>query len=256
MRFTPTRVGKTPSGLRRRILMAVHPHAGGENFDTVQFSVMLDGSPPRGWGKLPPNQGKPAPPRFTPTRVGKTRWPRRSSPPPPVHPHAGGENFGRGSARPACGGSPPRGWGKLFGELGQISRDRFTPTRVGKTFRPIVRRASTAVHPHAGGENALVAASLVADFGSPPRGWGKRVVVLAFRRATPVHPHAGGENGPSLMCAEAMYGSPPRGWGKHFSADVAALAIPVHPHAGGENAHRRRRWVDRDRFTPTRVGKT
>ena len=112
-RFTPTRVGKTAT--------------------TPVISVILAGSPPRGWGKLMHLVVRRRDERFTPTRVGKTRragqllshrpvhpprvWGKRRwlfAPAPlcPVHPHACGENLRRNRCYRSFHGSPPRVWGK------------------------------------------------------------------------------------------------------------------------------------------------
>ena len=71
-RFTPTRVGKTALAAALAAANSVHPHAGGENFQSGRI-IHLFG-------------------RFTPTRVGKTQGPALLA------------NF--------ANGSPPRGWGK------------------------------------------------------------------------------------------------------------------------------------------------
>ena len=133
MRFTPTRVGKTVFKRWLVLLVSVHPHAGGENYLSWLLQIFYD--------------------RFTPTRVGKTGCMMLIVGICPVHPHAGGENGCPGSAAP--------------------SRGRFTPTRVGKTHPQEIPGEGSSVHPHAGGENSPPVVSLLAYYGSPPRGWGK-----------------------------------------------------------------------------------
>ena len=51
VRFTPTRVGKMPSGSGCTRQTPVHPHARGE--DKTEFDLQLpgNGSPPRAWGR-------------------------------------------------------------------------------------------------------------------------------------------------------------------------------------------------------------
>ena len=156
IRFTPTRVGKT-AGLRDwRFDFAVHPHACGENGHR-QWAAGGSG-------------------RFTPTRVGKTIILKRKKPPATVHPHACGENDGVFAAILIEAGSPPRVWGKLrHGHQVRLVL-RFTPTRVGKTWRQPVQLVRPAVHPHACGENFLNVRTGKTFCGSPPRVWGK----LAF----------------------------------------------------------------------------
>ena len=133
-----------------------------------------------------------------------------------VHPHAGGENSRLPHSAGASNGSPPRGWGKLFVAIISPLRERFTPTRVGKTCYANQRKP--------------------ADAGSPPRGWGK----LLEERLVLWH----------------VLGSPPRGWGKQYPPPHGEECEPVHPHAGGENHRTAREEQLASRFTPTRVGKT
>ncbi len=194
-RVTPTRVGKTwikcwawgtssrsppPGGGKRPwscnkyARWSVHPHAGGENGLFGYDARIFCGSPPRGWGKRRIDRQMRALTRFTPTRVGKTEGKRKQK----------RERYG----------SPPRGWGKLVDERLEQPFERFTPTRVGKTRRGIAQYLIVPVHPHAGGENARRAAQGRPQYGSPPRGWGKRVGSGQDKRYHAVHPHAGGEN--------------------------------------------------------------
>ena len=132
---------------------------------------------------------------------------------------------------------------------------RFTPTRVGKTHRHDADLSTSAVHPHARGENGVRWHESHLNVGSPPRAWGKlghgegvvgrarftptRVGKTArsphLPPSRPVHPHARGENDHPGRRQVHVPGSPPRAWGK--LADVFCNS-------------------SRHRFTPTRVGKT
>src|SRR5690606_38654866 len=73
--------------------------------------------------------------------------------PPPVHPHARGDDFVRPLPSTESGGTPPRAWGRHglagAGGLGQ----RYTPTRVGTTIGETMTSGSTSVHPHARGDD-------------------------------------------------------------------------------------------------------
>src|SRR5207245_46358 len=111
------------------------------------------------------------------------------------------------------------------------------------------------VHPHACGEDAIIAASCNAPAGSPPRMWGRLPAfrqVKAQHRFTPthvgktvtnptfsathaVHPHACGEDGLQLLQHLRHHGSPPRMWGRLNGVKTS---------------------FGRNRFTPTHVGKT
>ena len=71
-RFTPTGVGKTRRAPSARRPPAVHPHRCGENALVNRHGEIPRGSPPQVWGKHPAPEPTTAPPRFTPTGVGKT----------------------------------------------------------------------------------------------------------------------------------------------------------------------------------------
>jgi len=175
-----------------------------------------DGSPPRVWGKLPRWQifarwGKVHPhacgendhhrrlfetaERFTPTRVGKTTMVVGGRRQDEVHPHACGEN--RRGRVPAGG------------------RVRFTPTRVGKTRRGGRSSQGRTVHPHACGENVRTTPISARHAGSPPRVWGKLVLVVVVISASRFTPTRVGKTGRRL---------------------VLRIEDEVHPHACGENS--------------------
>ena len=258
-RSTPTRVGKTVGNQSILQLPKVHPHACGENDDAdippylwgrstptrvgktpLEFGELLElrGPPPRVWGKL--NNAADqflTHLRSTPTRVGKTRsgW--------------GGLYWGIGP--------PPRVWGKRYGCYGNFPMLRWsTPTRVGKTSDCVLSCFSSAVHPHACGENFLCRYHRYRRAGPPPRVWGKQCAPHFGVRNTAVHPHACGEN--YKLDINSMYasGPPPRVWGKHiynvfrcinsrstptrvgktYSTAKTCNCLMVHPHACGENS--------------------
>ncbi len=173
--------------------------------------------------------------RFTPTRVGTILVP--------------------GTPLPTVRGSPPRAWGQFLSaqlihrqhrftptrvgtmsllSLARVLSVRFTPTRVGTIQVAIKRLPCESVHPHARGDNFLIA--LVASFvsGSPPRAWGQCKLLDVFgmdERFTPtrvgtiggdveieskvaVHPHARGDNYTQESHPARPCGSPPRAWGQ------------------------------------------
>ena len=192
--------------------------------------------------------------RFIPTRVGKAAPEAADVRAAAVHPHAGGESYIANSDPPSRAGSSPRGWGKQPGQIRRLVEERFIPTRVGKAARSIFSQSGSTVHPHAGGESAMIADGCRDISGSSPRGWGKlddRVIQTVGQRFIPtrvgkargyrflsvpgsVHPHAGGESTHTIMYVKSQDGSSPRGWGK--------LAAETHEQFIG-------------RFIPTRVGK-
>ena len=235
LRFTPTRVGKTPAATPRPRAIAVHPHTRGEDRGEQQRSDCDGGSPPHAWGRPYLARAARVRYRFTPTRVGKTA----ALPSQPICP----------------AGSPPHAWGRLICEAGVVSFTRFTPTRVGKTAHPSLRARRSSVHPHTRGEDSGYEVRSNGNDGSPPHAWGRRhcdhmqrpsgrftptrvgktLDFIGRRGACAVHPHTRGEDvliGPQ---SGGPSGSPPHAWGRP-SGDKAACI--------------------RRRFTPTRVGKT
>ena len=254
-RFTPTRVGKSGSLVVICNPSTVHPHACGEIGAASLPSVPSSGSPPRVWGNRACLARRTRRPRFTPTRVGKSRSPSASAQSRSVHPHACGEIGVTSSMASRSRGSPPRVWGNRLPNCTTFPIRRFTPTRVGKSRDRRATPINKAVHPHACGEIGAVQKAGGAIGGSPPRVWGNqggRAGVREYQRFTPtrvgksspggnrapgraVHPHACGEIDLTMTAADASSGSPPRVWGNRGAAEA--------------------RWAER-RFTPTRVGKS
>ena len=110
-RFIPTHVGN-----RRRMLFdevdgAVHPHARGEQSAAWRLSEDRAGSSPRTWGTVHPYGRQCRYCRFIPTHVGNRQPAIRRRIHLPVHPHARGEQSGRGCALAFSSGSSPRTWG-------------------------------------------------------------------------------------------------------------------------------------------------
>ena len=199
----------------------VHPHAGGENSSSNVEGNAVNGSPPRGWGKRSGRQGDAFQSRFTPTRVGKTKWTVSEEGAGAVHPHAGGENTHRSAAASLHRGSPPRGWGKLALWLIANGNTRFTPTRVGKTDWDPAIHLLDPVHPHAGGENYRLPQRLRYATRFTPTRVGKTRYVHPGLRKHSVHPHAGGENYKGVSIFADVNGSPPRGWGKRYESHTS-----------------------------------
>ena len=132
IRFTPTRVGKTCELPLPTLYRTVHPHAGGENQASPNVQALPNGSPPRGWGKPSTWVQKGIRGRFTPTRVGKTRWAGWTASHFTVHPHACGENVKADPERIEGFGSPPRVWGKHLSLVANDSRNGSPPRVWGK----------------------------------------------------------------------------------------------------------------------------
>ncbi len=152
---------------------SVHPHARGENKRLGFRARMIDGSPPRSWGKCAPTGIVTTTPRFTPTLVGKMSCAAKHSHHMAVHPHARGENDIQAIGSFKGCGSPPRSWGKSVTPQRTGVPQRFTPTLVGKISESTRSRCADSVHPHARGENVGYWVSPRRNCGSPPRSWGK-----------------------------------------------------------------------------------
>ena len=220
LRSTPTRVGKTPirpeiHGLPR----GPPPRAWGEHKspgclvvderstptrvgktnEVARGGRYSDGPPPRAWGKRSFQHRVVSSRRSTPTRVGKTCTGSSCSRVVTVHPHARGENFSGTPIWYSTCGPPPRAWGKLRAGARRIPHHRSTPTRVGKTQKPVIAVIFSPVHPHARGENS-------------------RPACPTSRR--PVHPHARGENVLRQPHELERLGPPPRAWGKRLGDRV------------------------------------
>ena len=193
----------------------------------------VSGSPPRVWG-IPADRANGGPAaRFTPTRVGNTKRCVCVCIKSPVHPHACGEYYCRTPPAVTVHGSPPRVWGIQGADPACTGDHRFTPTRVGNTFRRWRPTPARTVHPHACGEYACLNRLITLLSGSPPRVWGIRAKPFTPPlpvRFTPtrvgntervgcnffaptVHPHACGEYCPIDKKFAGINGSPPRVWG-------------------------------------------
>ncbi len=93
-RFIPTHVGTTDDLTARFGVVAVHPHACGDNVHRSHDVTLNEGSSPRMWGQ----------------RVKSTITLRTEA------------------------GSSPRMWGQLNMQICRCRANRFIPTHVGTTF--------------------------------------------------------------------------------------------------------------------------
>src|SRR5437867_4062042 len=85
-------------------------------------------------------------------------------------------------------GSPPHAWGRRPKNGSTAPASRFTPTCVGKTWKPLVRLRLPTVHPHMRGEDCTFVIGRFGFVGSPPHAWGRlrnRRMARAFFRFTP-----------------------------------------------------------------------
>src|SRR5579885_2884556 len=131
VRFTPTPVGTMVAHPPAARMTAVHPHARGDDAVADDVDGVLDGSPPRPWGRYLAARGVAGVERFTPTPVGTMCASARPIGRATVHPHARGDDADLGTMTGAGVGSPPRPWGRCVALRGALSCLRFTPTPVG-----------------------------------------------------------------------------------------------------------------------------
>ncbi len=167
-RFTPTCVGTTPLPLRPGRLLAVHPHVRGDDICSSLMISFVFGSPPRAWGRLRHAPRACPSDRFTPTCVGTT--------------------IPFDAVVLPTSGSPPRAWGRRLQSGSRATRRRFTPTCVGTTEVGAEDRLRVAVHPHVRGDDASRSRRTRFVPGSPPRAWGRHLLVacsLSPHRFTP-----------------------------------------------------------------------
>ena len=151
-RFTPTRVGKSGTGVSSPRFSAVHPHTCGEILLGSLAYTQKNGSPPHVWGNLAFRSIITAASRFTPTRVGKSSLIALFIYNFTVHPHTCGEIYQQHRLSQPTTGSPPHVWGNLTLSRLPLLASRFTPTRVGKSSLPPAPVLALAVHPHTCGE--------------------------------------------------------------------------------------------------------
>ena len=235
MRFTPTRVGNTPHGVRRARPRTVHPHSRGEHMPIPGGDDWAFGSPPLAWGTRFVGLLQPAAVRFTPTRVGNTSAIRENAEVRSVHPHSRGEHRNVCRDCVAMSGSPPLAWGTPLEPTAGYSGFRFTPTRVGNTPYPSLPATAEPVHPHSRGEHVGDATGEAATMRFTPTRVGNTRSRPRGTSRCSVHPHSRGEHGRAFLVYALAIGSPPLAWGTlHLAAGLTR----------------------RLRFTPTRVGNT
>ena len=173
------------------------------------------GSPPRGRGKVGLLAAGLYDLGITPAWAGKSIPRNRSRIQNEDHPRVGGEKRWSGASRGACGGSPPRGRGKVT-LLPSYSLDTgITPAWAGKSPKTNHSCIHNKDHPRVGGEKKKRAKGCSKALGSPPRGRGK-----ASSRFLP----------------STLTGITPAWAGKRTSSKKPALTLKDHPRVGGEKS--------------------
>ena len=172
VRFIPTLVGNRHAGPCRRASWPVHPHARGEQDPGCVVRCLEGGSSPRSWGTAGRQHRSRHLRRFIPTLAGNSEVIPVITMGGAVHPHARGEQLVELDNVIAKRGSSPRSWGTGVAGHGVFHQRRFIPTLVGNRFIPFIRFISTAVHPHARGEQGSTSVVKHWQNGSSPRSWG------------------------------------------------------------------------------------
>ena len=168
--------------------------------------------------------------RFIPALAGNTAGCRSEGCAVSVHPRAGGEHRPRvGWIRLYCGSSP-RWRGTPMARIASLWYGRFIPALAGNTTTKPSTRASSPVHPRAGGEHSGDRRASSPPVGSSPRWRGtleigrqphtvnRFIPALAGNTSSPlplrptisVHPRAGGEHIAHCSPQEQIDGSSPR----------------------------------------------
>ena len=255
----PAHAGKTHPRCNSSNPARAHPRSRGENGLHSIPIVRALGSSPRGRGKLRTSPRVHAGGGLIPARAGKTASPGTTCGLTWAYPRSRGENRRSGQEARFETGSSPRGRGKRGCDSGGRGHRGLIPTRAGKTRLRFRRARTPRAHPHAGGENAGVAACARAPMGSSPRGRGKHqprrarhprdgLIPTRAGKTRPeqcdkprrgAHPHAGGENVSAGMFRSSMMGSSPRGRGKRSPYQQWRNLAWAHPRAGGENRRSR-----------------
>ena len=150
----PAWAGKTRHRRGSQILTPAHPRVGGENQNASRLSAAWSGSSPRG--------------------RGKRRRPDFRRAPALAHPRVGGENDSAFALVVPMVGSSPRGRGKRLNRAEHRANPGLIPAWAGKTARSMFSASGEWAHPRVGGENIKAAVSVVVEWGSSPRGRGKR----------------------------------------------------------------------------------
>jgi len=237
-RLTPTRVGTTATCWPASRGLAAHPHTRGDDLAAECPAEAVVGSPPHAWGRHRAERLRVVKRGLTPTRVGTTTQRRRFSEIPGAHPHTRGDDRACARWHRRSLGSPPHAWGRRRYHYGNEGSRGLTPTRVGTTASTGTATLMSPAHPHTRGDDDVGGAEWVAEPGSPPHAWGRRLVPgddrfgqrltptrvgttstrNRFMLRSPAHPHTRGDDRVPLMVILATHGSPPHAWGRRASS--------------------------------------
>ena len=171
--ITPAWAGKRPCGSSSHRPCRDHPRVGGEKLSRHLVPDGVNGSPPRGRGKVQSDPCFPFVVRITPAWAGKSVqhlgfcnacW---------DHPRVGGEKIASCTVCRVSMGSPPRGRGKALTVCRRLSSLGITPAWAGKRDIKRAEKVFKRDHPRVGGEKLPEMLGIPVIPGSPPRGRGK-----------------------------------------------------------------------------------
>ena len=171
--ITPAWAGKSKISRLPRQRHRDHPRVGGEKDAFSSSKEIVQGSPPRGRGKVllliagNPQKG------ITPAWAGKSFYQNGGRAGRWDHPRVGGEKCYDVVPRFGGVGSPPRGRGKATVALKARIAKRITPAWAGKSGISAASTWPIWDHPRVGGEKVVLLLLALQLMGSPPRGRGK-----------------------------------------------------------------------------------
>ena len=132
-RITPAWAGKRFFLGLCHLLYADHPRVGGEKHLAISTFKLLEGSPPRGRGKVFDYLVCAYTTRITPAWAGKSFAPTERQASCKDHPRVGGEKGIMDPGEMTQEGSPPRGRGKVVVKVLSSLSNRITPAWAGKS---------------------------------------------------------------------------------------------------------------------------
>ena len=192
--ITPAWAGKSKISRLPRQRHRDHPRVGGEKDAFSSSKEIVQGSPPRGRGKVllliagNPQKG------ITPAWAGKSCTPLYGISGVRDHPRVGGEKRRKFSYLWKQSGSPPRGRGKVDALNVPTAGTGITPAWAGKSMKLENLIDALEDHPRVGGEKGTAEPDREPCGGSPPRGRGKGIYHSFLSPSTRITPAWAGKS--------------------------------------------------------------
>ena len=152
--------------------------------------------------------------RNTPTPVGKTVTPNSYIKKDWKHPHACGEDRLPNEQSSTVAETPPRLWGRLLQRHTLFIGRGNTPTPVGKTGGSPWSGHLLEKHPHACGEDTQWFRVQVWEKETPPRLWGRLILLTSPNQSRRNTPTPVGKTRVSFLVFVCRGETPPRLWGR------------------------------------------